>query len=182
MVEFTDGAQWAELPPKPKLQPAFVNMTIEHSVALTAATDNLDYSINYATVCKTILRASTARPFVSSEDFVQYTLDQCFREHTQIRAMRLDLRRPKALMQPASTTLMVSCQRGLPVHEHLYRISRLESNLIVGINDDERIHKQMVTFDLSWEVQGGLMRAPDHFPTRKLTAVILEVRLIACPM
>ncbi|KAI0701830.1 Dihydropteroate synthase-like protein [Cytidiella melzeri] len=170
-TSFTDGAQWAAST-KPKLQPAYVVLTIHHSIAEVAATDNLELTINYSTVCKTIIEAANARPFTSSEDFLHHALDKCFAEHSQVHSAELQVLRPRALLQPASTAVLASGTRGLSHSIQHYSITGLECSTIVGVNDCEREQTQLVCFDITWTLKDSALIASTPFPIRKLSEVV----------
>lgn len=175
MPSFTDGAQWAASPPRPKLQPAYVTLEIWHSVSQAAATDGLDHTINYSTVCKTVIEASTVRPFSAAEDFVQYALDKCYADHPQVHSLTLRLGRPKALLQPACSEITVSSDRGSAASIESYRISNLECFPIVGVNDCERLQTQLVRFDLSLTTHERSLQISSPFPTRQVAEKIITV-------
>ncbi|KAI0089414.1 Dihydropteroate synthase-like protein [Irpex rosettiformis] len=171
---FTDGAQWASQ--KAKSQPAYATLSIEHSISGAAATDDLALTINYSTVCKTVVEATKTRPFASSEDFLQYALDRCFAEHTPVNSISIEIVRPKALLQPACYTVMASGVRGSPYHLQRYSITRLQSSPIVGVNDCERVQTQLVQFDITWKPKVSELSLNKPFAVRslaeKLTSVI----------
>ncbi|KAI0342535.1 Dihydropteroate synthase [Trametopsis cervina] len=171
---FTDGAQWATAQ-KAKPQPAYVTVSVEHSVAEAAITDNLELSINYSTVCKTIVEASKARAFQSSEDFLHYALATCFDEHQQINAMSMQLVRPKALLQPACTKVVAYCARGTSTRIEAYSISGLECYPIVGVNNVERVQEQLVRFDVTWNFKSEEPTEVPLFPIRQLSEQLTSV-------
>lgn len=171
---FLGGAQWAASQ-KPKSQPAYVTLSIEHSIAGAAATDDLTLTINYSTVSKTIVEVAKERPFASSEDFLHHALERCFAEHAQVHVITIEIARPKALLQPASTTVVAHGIRGTPYRLQKYSITQLESSPIVGVNDCEREQAQLVRFDVSWAPKKVEFSQDRSFPIRRLAEKLTSV-------
>ncbi len=102
-ISFTDGAQWPTSPPKSKLQPTYITLTITHSIARAALTDDLALSINYSTICATITEVSRSKSFDTSEDLAAHIVGQCFELFPEVQQFTVLVTRPKALLQPAFT-------------------------------------------------------------------------------
>ena len=124
------------------------------------------------------MEASAARPFTSSEDFVQYAIEQCLVHYPDIRSLTLTLKRSKALLQPACSEIVVSSDRGPSACIQSYRVENLECFPIVGVNDCERLQTQLVRFDLSLLPHERNLNAALPLPIRliveKITAVSMN--------
>ena len=175
LASFTDGAQWPSSPPKPKLQPIQVTLSINHSIASTALMDDLDHSINYSTVCKTAIAVAQSRDFSCSEDCVNNIIDACFQEHGEIHTMSVTLTRPKALLQPASVLFSSTRRRGITESIEELAIHGLECYPIVGVNECEREQTQLVRFDISMQRRTNGYDAELVFPFRELALKLVNV-------
>ncbi|KAF7790607.1 hypothetical protein EIP86_001563 [Pleurotus ostreatoroseus] len=174
-ASFTDGAQW---PPsaagKAKLQPIFVTLTASHSIAVAAANDDLNHSINYSTLCNIAIDVSKSRSFSSSEDFVDEVQKRCFFQFPGVQAFTVTLKRPKALLQPAVTEVTWSKARGTKSMLCIFAILGMEGLPIVGINPCERVQKQAVKFDICARRSTPTSEQSESFPFRGLYLNILE--------
>ncbi|CAL1709950.1 unnamed protein product [Somion occarium] len=151
MVAFTDGAQWEAT--SPKVQPVQITLDISHDISRTAETDDLVYSIDYSSICKTIVASCAGEHFSSLESLHDYIRDECFKAHQEIQQLGLCILRPRGLLYPAITAIQTTATRtGSSSHspdERLY-VSNLEIRTIVGINECEREEAQLVRFDLTF--------------------------------
>lgn len=177
LAAFTDGAQWPGDPSKPKLQPITLTLSINHSIASTAHTDNLDLSINYSTVCKTAIDVATSRAFRSCEDIVDQIFTTIFERHAQVKALKISLSRPKALQQPAYAEFSSFSSRGQPGAAEVLSLRQLECHPIVGVNLCEREQTQAVRFDLSMRRSTRTPHQAPPFPFRALSRKVVDVRL-----
>ena len=152
-------------------------MAINHSIASAALTDELEYSINYSTVCKTAIAAVNSRDFASTEDCVHHIIDSCFRDHQDVHSLTVTLTRPKALLQPASVQLSSSRKRGITGSLEQLSIHSLETYPIVGINACEREQTQLVRFDVSMQRSTNGYDSGTPFPFRDLALRLVKVNL-----
>ena len=171
MVSFTDGAQWESS--SAKLQPVNITLDILHDTSRAAETDDLNYSINYSSICKTIVKSCESRSFDSVESLHDHVRDQCFQEHDDIHEIRLDIQRTRGLLHPATTAIKASAKRGETSSAEELLLSNLEVRTIVGINQCEREETQLVRFDILVHRQ-SLRSSP--FPFRTLERRLRDVR------
>lgn len=157
------------------MQPVHITLDVMHDITRTAETDDLNYSINYSSICKTIAKSCEARTFDSLESLHDHIRDRCFQEHGDIHDIRLDIERTRGLLHPATTAIRASADRRKEVlsEEQLF-ISNLEIRTIIGINQCEREEIQLVRFDL---ISHRSARPNSVFPFRNLERRIREVGL-----
>ncbi|PSR75668.1 hypothetical protein PHLCEN_2v8959 [Hermanssonia centrifuga] len=173
-ISFTDGAQWPTSPPKSKLQPTYITLTITHSIARAALTDDLALSINYSTICATITEVSRSKSFGSSEDLADHIVGQCFELFPEVQQFTVLVTRPKALLQPAFTEYTCTRERGRESFSDILSIRGLECYPIVGINACEREQEQLVRFDVTVHRTCSNSKRGVFFPYRELSLRILK--------
>lgn len=170
MVSFTDGAQWPS--EKPRLQPVHLTLTIAHDITKTAETDDLSHSIDYSSICKTLVDVCSNQNYLCLESLRDHILLETFHRHPEIQDVTIQITRSRALLHPASTQLVVTKTReDVGDHEYL-TIQDLECRAIVGINQCEREEGQLVAFQLT------LQRSPIStvpFSFRSLAQQIISV-------
>lgn len=170
MVSFTDGAQWPS--EKPRLQPVHLTLTIAHDITHTAETDDLTHSIDYSSVCKTLVDVCSNQNYSCLESLRDQVLQETFHRHPEIQDVTVQITRSRALLHPASTQLVVSKSRQDVADLECLTIQDLECRAIVGINACEREEAQLVAFNLT------LQRSPISavpFGFRGLSQQIISV-------
>lgn len=171
MVAFSDGAQWPS--EKPKVQPVYFTITIPHDVSQSAEKDDLRFSINYSTICRTITQACENTVFASTEFLCDAVLERCFEAHDVIGGIELLVCRPRALLHPASTSVRVSRSRNQVRPPPLqFTLSNLEVRTIVGVNTCEREERQLVRADVTFFLNNHL---PSAFDFRAVSRDLSEV-------
>ncbi|KAI0787017.1 Dihydropteroate synthase-like protein [Abortiporus biennis] len=155
IASFNDGAQWPSSNNKSKSQPLNITLTIVHDITKTAETDDLVHSIDYSSICKTLVETSSSRDFNSIECLTDYLLDQVLSKHQDVEEISISVTRTRALLHPAATRIRTSRRRPATTQQLIGQdnleeigIIDLECRTIVGINPCEREESQIVTFDI----------------------------------
>lgn len=112
--------------------------------------------------------------YSSIESLRDRILSETFHRHADVQHVCIEITRPRALLHPASTQLIVSRSRESVGDYERLSINDLECRAIVGINPCEREEAQLVTFGVM------LQRSPvssTPFDFRTLSQRIYSVRL-----
>lgn len=150
------GARWpSKVPGRATAQPVLISISIPHDVTKTASTDDLSYSINYSTISSSIrnsIDATTSLSFESLEDVSRHIFSI--------------LSSPKSLDTPAvdecslkivQTKPPLHCKSvgvestavGNKVTQVRQFVEALDCDVIVGVNSNERLEKQLVRLNIS---------------------------------
>ncbi|KAI0074324.1 Dihydropteroate synthase [Panus rudis PR-1116 ss-1] len=149
MVAFTDGAQWES--DKPKLQPVHVTVEVVHDITRTADTDDLQYSLDYSELCKSITAACEGQAFASLESLLDHISERSLQSNGALQKFSLSVVRLRGLLHPVITSIETTRVRpftNLEATSEILSIHNLEVRTIVGINKCEREETQLVRFDV----------------------------------
>ncbi|KDQ56667.1 hypothetical protein JAAARDRAFT_58960 [Jaapia argillacea MUCL 33604] len=146
-VPFLDGANWPSS--EPTSQPVQLTLSFPYDLSKVAESDELQYSINYASICSTLTSAMSSGPFISLENLTERILDLCTRTHPEIQDVDLVIRRSKASLYCKAIGLHLSRSHSNDNPRREVFIEDLECPAIIGINPCERVQKQIVRFNVS---------------------------------
>ena len=146
IVKFQDGTQWST----PTLQPVKLSLSIAHDIQTSGELDDLDHTLNYASLVSTLAQSNDAGTFASLEALTDSVVEQCFESFPQIRTLSVKATKPKALLRGKSVSLHVSRSRNsLSDAEESFSLEDVEFPVTIGVNPEERTTKQMVRMNLT---------------------------------
>ena len=146
IVKFQDGTQWS----MPTLQPVKLSLSIAHDIRTSGELDDLDHTLNYASLVNTLARSNNAGTFASLEALTDSVFKQCFESYPQIRTLSVKATKPKALLRGKSVSLHVSRSRNSPSDtEEAFSLEDMEFPVTIGVDPEERTTKQMVRMNLT---------------------------------
>jgi FolB domain-containing protein len=151
-VRLADGVRWPSV--LPILQPVNLTVVIPHNCEPSARNDDLSASINYGILSKSIIRLCeqcvvASKTFASVENLADSVASICFSTFPSIREIRLSFRKPKALLHAEAVTFDTAYLDGQIIFPECYGVQGLVYHTIIGVNDAERIHQQIVRSNLS---------------------------------
>ena len=145
-VKFQDGTQWSA----PALQPVELSLSIAHDIRTSGELDDLDHTLNYASLVDTLAQANDAGTFTSLGAFTDSIFKQCFETYPQIQTLSVKATKPKALLRGKSVSLHVSRSRDFPSDaQESFSFEDIEFPVIIGVNPEERATKQTVRMNLT---------------------------------
>lgn len=183
-ISLASGARWPAKSDKGTLQPISLSVDIFHDVAPAGTTDNLELSINYSSISKTIgyaLTEQTRATYQALEDVVDRALSvvQGTLTDTTVTDIKIKIVQLKAPLHCKDVGLEAWSVREngkWNISKIRHFISDFTCPTIVGVNDVEREEAQDVVVNISVETQSvSLDRAILDF--RKLTRCLWTV----CP-
>lgn len=146
IVKFQDGTQWST----PALQPVKLSLSIAHDIRTSGELDDLDHTLNYASLVSTLAQSNDAGTFASLEALTDSVFKQCFESYPQIRSLSIKATKPKALLRGKSVSLHVSRSRNsLSDAEESFSLEDIEFPVTIGVNPEERMAKQIVRMNLT---------------------------------
>ncbi|KAG9310179.1 hypothetical protein JVU11DRAFT_9803 [Chiua virens] len=135
-----------------------LSLSISHDISSTARSDNLTYSINYATIYKELVDTLPQKSYSSLEALAENAFETVFRSHPDVHDMSVVVSLRDRLPR---FTLETARRRDQPsVGPYQFTVDGLTFPAIIGVNPRERIEKQPVVFDIT--VQRPTSQ--DHFP------------------
>jgi len=156
------GARWAQSNAEPVLQPILVTLSIAHDLRRTALTDDLSYSINYASICSTLCQRVTSNDVTESlEALSKRIFDLVFglEDQSVIQEVHLKVLQIKAPLHcktiGVDSIAKVGNGHAWGVDSVRHFCEDIECQAIVGLNACEREVKQVVRLDISIENPTG---------------------------
>jgi dihydroneopterin aldolase/2-amino-4-hydroxy-6-hydroxymethyldihydropteridine diphosphokinase/dihydropteroate synthase len=148
-----------------KPQPVQASVRLQRNIHKAGMTDNVDETLSYSTMCKRILK--TAQTF---EEQDSQSLNQVTAFHTMLHStvrdekgpdrelgrLEIETTMPKAILGAAGLTFKSISEYSHTDSNNLVTsagglcINGLRGNCIIGVNPHERLHKQPVDIDLSY--------------------------------
>lgn len=146
IARFKDGTQWST----PTLQPVKLSLSIAYDIRTSGELDDLDHTLNYASLVNTLTESSGASTFASLEALTDSIFEQCFETYPQIQTLSVKATKPKALLRGKSVSLHVSRSRNSPSDaRESFSLEDIEFPVLIGVNPEERATKQMVRMNLT---------------------------------
>lgn len=146
IVKLQDGTQWSA----PAPQPVELSLSIAHDIRTSGELDDLDHSLNYASLVDSLAQSNDAGTFTSLEALADSIFKQCFETYPQIQTLSVKATKPKALLRGKSVSLHVSRSRDSPSHtQESFSLEDIEFPVIIGVNPEERATKQMIRMNLT---------------------------------
>ena len=174
IVKFQDGTQWST----PTLQPVKLSLSIAQDIRTSGELDDLDHTLNYASLVNAIAQSNDASTFASLEALTDSVFKQCFETYPQIRTLSVKATKPKALLRGKSVSLRVSRSRDFPSDaQESFSLEGIEFPVTIGVNPEERTTKQVIRMDLT--LFGRASSAPVDY--RLLAKQIDEVSPLPVP-
>jgi len=173
IVRFQDGTQWST----PTLQPVKLSLSIAHDIRTSGELDDLDHTLNYASLVNTLAQSNEAGTFASLEALTDSVFKQCFESYPQIQTLSVKATKPKALLRGKSVSFHVSRSRNSPPDaEESFSLEDMEFPVTIGVNPEERTTKQVVRMNLTLFGRAS----PASVDYRLLANQIYEVSYVAC--
>lgn len=163
-----------------KPQPIELSVSLGTSIALAAASDNVELSIDYSALGKQLV-ALENMSFMSVVDLVNQVMKLAFgKEGVQDVCVKVDL--PKALLRGKNlkwetTVWAENGQKG----EWKCFLEGVEVPVIIGIAENlhERTQKQVVAIDIEWHGHDMDSNGLETFPVRDLMDAVIKVDCFA---
>lgn len=173
-ISLSCGAKWpAASRELPVLQPILVTLSIQHDLAKVAEDDDLSYSINYSSICKSLKHLSGVAQYDSLERMLDDIFQIVFESH-EVSEMTVKVVQTKAPLHSGA----VGCESTRTRNRILSGRNRffcedLVCQAIIGVNPCEREEKQTVCFNISVQRSQNL---EESFDLRAWTRRIYDVR------
>lgn len=135
----------------PRIQPLLISVYTPRNIFPAAISDEIDLTINYATLADSIARHCDEKKFKTLLEVGQAVLDTCPSWDHFVSSDKVIVEQPRGFFRAASMGLELS---RVPTGTTTFRmdlmhfIKNLQLSVIVGINPEERIEKQFVQVDL----------------------------------
>ena len=140
-----------------KKQPVSVDITIPHDLKASAASDDVEKSVNYGTLSRALLKAvDDGAKFASLEALVDALFVACFAAFPNVPEATISVVKLRAM--PYADNVSITSHRSSSsarLRTDCFSLSKLACNLIVGLNPCEREDKQLVYFDVDIERTSG---------------------------
>ena len=171
ITKLKDGTQWSA----PNLQPVKLTLSIAHDIRTSGELDDLDHTLNYASIVDTITESNNGGTFSSLEALADSIFTQCFETYPRIQSLSVQVTKPKALLRGKSVSLRVSRSRSSPSDAHeSFSLEDVEFPILIGVNPEERVAKQTIRMNMT--LFGRASSAPVDY--RSLANQIYEVSLL----
>ncbi|KAF3913444.1 hypothetical protein AA313_de0200518 [Arthrobotrys entomopaga] len=134
---------------RPKLQPVSVSLRIKTSVGLAGSTDHLEHSINYGTVCKAATKIIQENTFESLEHLAESLANVVLGDELRGQWVSVQVEQPKTLLRADAAGLQIIRRKdGVQETQDKILIRNLRIPTIIGVNDCERLERQLVIVNL----------------------------------
>ena len=148
-------SEWDQSAASNELQPVLVSLWTPYNLQLAGGTDNLDHSLNYAAVCKTIEKCfDAAQVFTGPQGAAERVAAACFAAHPTLTQIRLRVEMPRAALRAKSIAVEIERHRLSHVLisvPDVFIVTDLELDALVGVNNCERADRQRVIINLRIE-------------------------------
>ena len=146
VAKLKDGTQWST----PTLQPVKLSLSIAHDIRTSGELDDIDHTLNYASVVDTLTESSNGGAFDSLEALTDSIFKQCFETYPQIQSLSVKATKPKALLRGESVSLHVSRMRDSPSNaQESFSLEDVQFPVLIGVNPEERTTKQTILMSLT---------------------------------
>lgn len=173
-VSFKDGTQWQTQDSTPISQPVKLSLSVAQDLSKSGETDDLDHTLNYASLASLVAETGN-QTFISLEGLVENVYSRSFDNFAQIQDMSVRATKTKALLCGKGVTLTSSKSReSQNTEETAFLLEDMELPVILGINPQERIHKQVVRLNVI--LLGQI--APAVVDYHQLSKHLYEVRFV----
>lgn len=172
ITKLKDGTQWST----PTLQLVKLSLSIAYDIRASGELDDLDQTLNYASIVNTLTDSTNAGAFDSLETLTESIFKRCFETYPQIQSLSVKATKPKALLRGKSISLRVTRSRNSPSDAgESFSLEDIQFPVLIGVNPEERMTKQMIQMSLT--LFGGLSSSPVDY--RLLADQIHEVSLLS---
>lgn len=173
-VSFKDGTQWQTQDSTSISQPVKLSLSIVQDLSKAGETDDLTHTLNYASLASLVAKTGN-QTFSSLEGLVEDVYNLSFENFVQIQDMSVRATKTQALLYGKGVTLTSSKSRKSQSSEETsFLLEDMELPVIIGVNPQERIHKQVVRFNISLLDQV----APAVVDYHRLSKRLYEVRFV----
>lgn len=146
ITKLKDGTQWST----PTLQLVKLSLAIAYDIRASGELDDLDQTLNYASVVSTLTDSTNAGAFDSLETLTESIFKRCFETYPQIQSLSVKATKPKALLRGKSISLRVTRSRNSPSDaEESFSLEDIQFPVLIGVNPEERMTKQMIQMSLT---------------------------------
>ncbi|KIJ64763.1 hypothetical protein HYDPIDRAFT_28125 [Hydnomerulius pinastri MD-312] len=157
-----------------RVQPVLISLAISHDIAMAASSDDLNYSINYASVCATLAEFLPRIHHVSLEALVDCLFDALFRNFAEVEEASVTVTQTKGPLQPATASLQATRRRDLTfMVPDQFILKGLKCSAIIGVEPYERTRKQPLFFDITLRRQRK-SGSQDHFAFLGLSTLLCQ--------
>lgn len=149
-----------------------LSVIIAHDISRTARSDDLTYSINYAAVHATLVETLPKTHYTSLDVLVDHVFETLFRSHPDVHEAGV-----VATLRDTSPRFAIETTRRrdqTSTGPSQFAFIGLDFSAIIGVNPQERIEKQPVSFDITIRRQHRT-NVPEQFPFFGLSTSIREV-------
>ena len=137
-----------------KEQPVVLSLRLTHNIVDAASKDDVDKTLNYGVLCKEVTQ------FVSGHQG-KWTLNECAHEvgkmavawakketKGELKGVKVDILLPKGALRVEGGLGIEVLMQGYEVTAQILVVKELRVPCIIGVNDHEKVEKQMVVIDL----------------------------------
>ncbi|KAI6165246.1 Dihydropteroate synthase-like protein [Pisolithus thermaeus] len=160
--------------PEVRAQPIRLSLSIFHDITEAARADDLNYSVNYASICSTLESWLARMQYLSLEDLVTSSFHYIFDHHAEVDKAGIVVSQESSPFQPArlacKATRTRNGEKETPVE---FVLEGLKCMTIIGVNPDERTHEQPLFLDVAIR-KGSQKKQGEPFPFRDLFASISD--------
>jgi dihydroneopterin aldolase / 2-amino-4-hydroxy-6-hydroxymethyldihydropteridine diphosphokinase / dihydropteroate synthase len=141
-----DGTQWST----PNFQPVRLSLSIAHDIRTSGELDDLDHTLNYASIVDTLAESINGGTFSSLKALTDSVFEKCYETYSRIQSLSVKVTKPKALLRGKSVSLRVSRSRSCPSDVlESFMLEDIEFPILIGVNPEERLTKQMIRMNLT---------------------------------
>jgi dihydroneopterin aldolase/2-amino-4-hydroxy-6-hydroxymethyldihydropteridine diphosphokinase/dihydropteroate synthase len=154
--------------------PLSVLLEIFHDCTHAARLDDLEYSINYASLSDSILNMFKTRDLHHVDHLEAITdmiFEHCFHQ-VDLQELSVQIQEPLQNAPLHSTTYKSRRSPRSHVYFEAFTVNQLKTNAIIGIHPEERVNKQSVLVDITIERN---QRSKSSFDYEELVRRVLEV-------
>lgn len=159
-----------------KPQPVELSVSLGTSIALAAASDKVELSIDYSALSKQLI-AFEDRGFTSVVDLVNQVTELALgKEGVQDVRVRVDLRKALLRGKNLKWETIAWVENGRK-GEWKCSLEGVDVPVIIGIAENlhERTQKQLVAIDIEWHGHDGDSNGLETFPVRDLMDTVIKV-------
>ncbi|KAI6041502.1 Dihydropteroate synthase-like protein [Pisolithus marmoratus] len=158
--------------PEVRAQPIRLSLSIYYDITEAARADDLNYSVNYASICSTLESWLPKVQYPSLEDLVASSLDYIFGHHAEVQKASIIVSQTNSLLQPARVECKATRTRsGKKETPDEFILEGLKCMTLIGVNPYERTHEQPLFLDIAVR-QRRERRQGEPFPFCDLSASI----------
>jgi FolB domain-containing protein len=163
---FTSGDRWS----KPRPQPITISLYLETALAEAGASDDVAHTVNYGTLTTEIERLAGEREYGGLRELADILVLLCW-THPRSEAARVDIIAPNVFLRADALGVTLFRERnGQRIGIDQMWIKSLRAACIIGVNEPERVYKQNVEVDVTFDDPGWIV--PDW---RKMHDTLINV-------